>query len=56
MKPYTTCTPALSRSRAHLMLASSSKRALSSTTAVTDLPASTASFRASMIGEVLLVR
>ena len=34
------------------MLASSSKRALSSTTAVTDLPASAASFSASMIGEV----
>ena len=43
MKPKTTCTPARSRSRAQRMLASSSKRAFSSTSAVTDLPASAAS-------------
>ena len=50
MKPNTTCTPARSRSRAQRMLASSSKRALSSTSAVTDLPASAASASARMIG------
>ena len=50
MKPKTTCAPARSRSRAQRMLASSSKRALSSTSAVTDLPASAASISARTIG------
>src|SRR6266478_6990025 len=52
----TTCTPARSRSRAQRILASSSNRALSSTSAVTDLPASAASARALMIGLSLDVR
>ena len=52
MKPNTTCTPARSRSRAQRILASSSKRAFSSTSAVTDLPASAASASALMIGRV----
>ena len=53
MKPKTTCTPARSRSRAQRMLASSSKRALISTSAVTYLPASAASASAATIGLVL---
>ena len=56
MKPKTTCTPARSRSRAHWMLASSSKRALSSTSAMTDLPASAALTSAATMGESLEVR
>ena len=56
MKPYTTCTPARSRSRAQRMLASSSNRAFSSTSAVTDLPASAASTSARTIGELFEVR
>ena len=51
MKPNTTCTPARSRSRAQRILASSSKRAFSSTSAVTDLPASAASASALTIGD-----
>ena len=54
--PYTTCTPARSSLRAHAMLASSSKRALISTSASTCLPACAASMSASMIGELLDVR
>ena len=50
MKPNTTWTPARSRSRAQRILASSSKRAFSSTSAVTDLPASAASASARTIG------
>ncbi|MNT93092.1 hypothetical protein D3C72_2344920 [compost metagenome] len=56
MKPNTTWTPARSRSRAQRILASSSKRAFSSTRAVTDLPASAASIRARTIGLSLEVR
>ena len=41
-RPYTTCTPAFSSSRAHSMFFSSSKRALSSTSAATCLPRSAA--------------
>ena len=52
MKPNTTCAPARSRSRAQRMLASSSKRAFNSTSAVTDLPASAASISASHDGAV----
>src|SRR6185312_9203441 len=51
MKPNTTCTPARSRSRAQRMFASSSKRALSSISAVTDLPASAASISVLTIGD-----
>ncbi len=56
MKPNTTWAPAFSRLRAQRMLASSSKRAFSSTSAVTDLPASAASARAATIGEFDEVR
>ena len=49
-------TPARSRSRAHFRLASSSKRALISTSAVTFLPFSAASIRAATIGLSLEVR
>ena len=41
--PYTTCAPACSRRSAQLMFASSSKRAISSTTTVTSLPRRAAS-------------
>ena len=51
-----TMTPALSRSRAQRMFAASSKRALSSTTAVTDLPISPASLRRRTMGLSWLVR
>ena len=43
-------------SRAQRMFAASSKRALSSISAVTDFPASAASISALTIGESLLVR
>src|SRR5262249_61104336 len=56
MNPKTTCTPARSMSRAHWILASSSKRAFSSTMAVTDLPDSAAAISAATIGELRLGR
>ena len=43
--PYTTWTPASSRARAHPMFASSSKRALTSTSTATSVPDSAASMR-----------
>ena len=45
-RPYTTCTPARSSTRAQAMFAASSKRALSSTSATTCLPASAAAMSA----------
>ena len=56
MNPNTTRAPARSSARDHRMFASSSKRALSSTRAVTDLPASAASESAFTIGESEEVR
>ena len=50
--PYTTCTPASSSYRAHLMLFASSKRARNSTTAVTCLPFLTASISAPTMREL----
>ena len=55
-KPKTTWTPARSISRAQRRLASSSKRALISTRAVTFLPFSAASIRAATIGLSFEVR
>ena len=54
--PYTTCAPTASRRSAQLMLASSSKRALISISAVTCLPRSAASASALTMGESPLVR
>jgi len=48
--PYTTCTPASSSSCAQVMLACSSKRAVSSMSATTCLPASAARVSERMIG------
>src|SRR6516165_650958 len=56
MKPYTTCAPARSSARDQRIFASSSKRALSSIRAVTDLPASAASTSARTMGDSADVR
>src|SRR5215470_3098879 len=52
----TTCAPARSSARDQRMLASSSKRALSSISAVTDFPASAASTSARTMGDSADVR
>ena len=49
-RPYTTCTPARSSALAQLMLASSSKRAFSSTRAATCTPRSAARMRLRTMG------
>ena len=54
--PYTTCAPTASSRSAQLMLASSSKRAFSSTTAITSLPRRAASISRSISGDSLPVR
>ena len=54
--PYTTWAPTSSSLVAQLMLASSSKRAISSTTAVTSLPFSAARMRDSISTESVPVR
>ena len=54
--PYTTCAPTASRRSAQLMLASSSKRAFSSTTTITSLPRCAASISRSISGDSLPVR
>lgn len=54
--PYTTCAPIDSKASAQLMLASSSKRAFSSTTAITSLPRRTASRSSSISSESEPVR
>ena len=48
--PYTTCTPACSSRRAHSMFEPSSKRAFSSISATTSLPACAARISARTIG------